>query len=58
MAKLYNLARMTSATVGTGVITLGSAVSGFITFAQAGVQGGETIAYAIADNAGAIREVV
>jgi hypothetical protein len=47
--KLYNLARMTTATTGTGTITLGSAVSGFLTFAQAGVQDGETVRYAIKD---------
>src|SRR5262249_4566208 len=49
MAKLYNLARMTTATTGTGTITLGSAVSGYLTFAAAGVQNGDTITYAIKD---------
>ena len=49
MAKLYNLARMTTATVGTGTITLGSAVSGFLSFAGAGVSDGDTITYAIKD---------
>ena len=37
MGKLYNLARMTTATVGTGTIALGAAVSGYLTFANAGV---------------------
>jgi hypothetical protein len=51
MAKLYNLARMTTATTGTGTITLGSAVSGYLTFAGAGVANGETVTYAIKDGA-------
>jgi microcystin-dependent protein len=55
MGKLYNLARMTTATTGTGTITLGSAVSGFLTFATAGVANGEVVSYAIED--GANREV-
>jgi hypothetical protein len=49
MAKLYNLARMTTATTGTGTITLGSAVSSYLSFAAAGVQNGDTVTYAIAD---------
>jgi hypothetical protein len=49
MAKLYDLARMTTATTGTGTITLGAAVSGFLTFAQAGVQDQDVVSYAIAD---------
>ena len=55
MAKLYNLARMTTATTGTGTITLGSAVTSFLTFAQAGVADGETVTYAIED--GGNREI-
>jgi len=55
MAKLYNLARMTTATTGTGTITLGSAVSSYVTFALAGVQNGDTVTYAIVD--GSNREV-
>jgi hypothetical protein len=51
MAKLYNLARVTTATTGTGTITLGAAVSGYLTFAQAGVANGETVAYGIKDGA-------
>lgn len=49
MAKLYNLARMTTATTGTGTITLGAAVNGYLTFAQAGVANGEVVDYAIKD---------
>lgn len=51
MAKLYNLAGMSTATTGTGTITLGSAMYGHLTFAQAGVQDGETVTYAIKDGA-------
>lgn len=51
MAKLYDLARVSTATVGTGTITLGAAVSGYLTFALAGVTDGETIAYGINDGA-------
>ena len=51
MAKLYNLARVVTATVGTGAITLGAAVQGFLTFAQAGVATGEVVAYVIRDGA-------
>ena len=49
MAYLYDLARMTTATTGTGTITLGSAVASFLSFANAGVSDGETITYAIKD---------
>lgn len=49
MAKLYNLARMTTATTGTGTITLGSAVVSYLSFASAGVSNGETVTYAIVD---------
>lgn len=49
MAKLYNLARMTTATTGTGTITLGSAVSGYLSFADAGVSDADVVDYAIKD---------
>jgi hypothetical protein len=48
---LHNLARVTSATTGTGTLTLGSAVSGFLTFADAGVADGEAVFYSIRDGA-------
>jgi hypothetical protein len=49
MAKLYNLARMTTTTTSTGTITLGSAVTGFLSFAGAGIANGDIIDYAIND---------
>jgi hypothetical protein len=57
VAKLYNLARMTTPTNGTGTITLGAAVSSFLTFTQAGVSDGETITYAIEDLGNSAREI-
>lgn len=53
--KLYSLAKMNTATTGTGTITLSTVASGFITFANAGVSNGETVTYCIED--GANREV-
>jgi hypothetical protein len=49
MAKIYNLARVASATAGTGTLTLGSAVAPFLTFAEAGVADGDTVYYSIID---------
>ena len=46
---LHNLARVTSATTGTGTLTLGSAVSGFLTFADAGVSADRLTAIGYAD---------
>jgi hypothetical protein len=47
--KLYDLARMTTATTGTGTITLGAAVSGYLSFTNAGISNGDVIDYAISD---------
>jgi hypothetical protein len=55
VAKLYNLARMTTVTTGTGTLALGAAAPSFLSFAQAGVQDGDTVTYAIED--GANREI-
>jgi hypothetical protein len=49
MGKVYNLARVSSTTAGTGTITLGAAVSGFLTFALAGASDGDRIEYSIND---------
>lgn len=46
---LVNLARVVSTTTGTGTLTLGSAVTGFNTFANAGLTDGQTVTYAIED---------
>lgn len=46
-----DLARVTTATTGTGTLTLGAAVSGFLTFSGAGITSGQSVPYAISDGA-------
>lgn len=61
MASLFNRAGMSTATTGSGTITLGSALAantlinlcGFLTFADAGVSNGNTVPYLILDSNGA-----
>ena len=47
MAKFFNRAKMTTATTGTGTVTLGSASVGFQTFADAGVADSDVVQYVI-----------
>ncbi len=49
MPVYVNRAQMTTATTGTGTITLGSASVGYQTFAAAGVTNGQTVRYVIED---------
>lgn len=49
MAALVNRAHMKTATVGTGTITLTTAVTGRATFAEAGLATGATVSYCIED---------
>lgn len=49
MASLYNRARVVTATTGTGTITLGAAIAGYFTFAEAGVQDADVVPYTIED---------
>jgi hypothetical protein len=51
MPRLYIGARMTTATTGTGTMTLGAAVSGYNTFANAGAADGDVLYYGIKDGA-------
>jgi hypothetical protein len=47
--KFLDRARMTTATTGTGTITLGGAVTAYQTFAAAGIGNGDTVHYCIED---------
>ena len=49
MVKLVNRAKMHASTIGTGNLTLGPAVDGFQSFADAGVVSGDVVRYVIED---------
>lgn len=49
MVTLVNRAKMTTSTTGTGTITLGAAVSGYQSFAAAGIVNSDVVRYVIED---------
>lgn len=48
-SKMYNRARMTVTSTGTGALSLGVAVAGYQTFSSSGAQNNDTVSYTIED---------
>jgi sugar lactone lactonase YvrE len=51
MVKMVNRAKMSTPTTGTGTLTLGSAITGYQTFAASGVANADVVRYTIEDGA-------
>lgn len=49
MTQLCNLAKVSTPTTGTGIVALGPAATGFLTFEQAGLKDGDYLVYTIVD---------
>lgn len=56
MSQLYDLVGFTTATTGTGTITVGAAIDGHRTLAGASIPDGTVVSYGIADSLGTARE--
>ncbi len=52
-----NICKVSCATAGTGTLTLGAAVTGFLTLALAGVADGSIVTYVIEEDDGSAREI-